>query len=124
MDLISFSCASPVASWAPSVNPATGGGYSQTEEHYQPKGFAGADFYSYDHGHIHGRILKWEALPKADMITLLAFMAAMHGGVHTFTFTDYDAATYTASRILNYQAFPFKNVTLDFYQVALELEVV
>ena len=123
MSLISFSCASPLASWSPTVNPAKGGGYSQNEEHYQPQAYAGADLYVYDHGHIHGRLLTWEALPKADMITLLAFINLMHGGVHTFTFTDYESTSYTGCRILNYQDFQFKNLTLELFQVALEIEV-
>jgi len=123
MSLITFACAAPVASWTPSVNPSYGGGYAQFEEHYQPQGFAGADFYCYDHGHNHGRVLEWAALPEADMVTLLAFLATMHGGVHTFTFTDYEATAYTVSRILNFQAFQFQNMTLTLYETSLELEV-
>jgi hypothetical protein len=118
---ISFSCAAPVASWSPSVNPAFGR-YAQTEEHFQPQDFAGADLYSYDHGHSHGRVLEWTALPAVDMVSLLAFMMAMHGGVHAFTFTDYDAATYTA-RILNSGKFPYRQTVAGFYEATLILEV-
>jgi hypothetical protein len=123
MALISFSCASPLASWSPSVNPRYGGGYAQNEEHFQPKGFAGANLYSYSHGHAHGRTLEWGMLPAADMATLLTFMGLMKGGRYPFSFTDYDAAVYTACRILNFQNFPFKNRTLTYYETMLELEV-
>lgn len=120
MSLITFTCASPSASWTPSRNPKYDG-YAQTEEHYQPLDFAGSDLYSYDHGHTHGRTLEWSALPAAEMTTLLAFVAAMHGGVHTFTFTDYDSTTYTA-RIIS-QALTYRSILNGFYAVTLEIEV-
>lgn len=122
--LISFSCSSPAASWAPSVNPRRGGGYAQGEEHYQTQDFAGNDFYSYDQGGPpNTRLLEWSLLPAADMATLLAFMAAMKGGRYKFSFTDYDSTVFTVCRILNFQAFPFTHRTLTHYEVSLEIEV-
>jgi hypothetical protein len=118
---ISFSCAAPVASWSPSVNPGLGR-YAQTEEHFQPQDFAGADLYSYDHGHSHGRVLEWTALPHGDMMSLLVFLSLIHG-VHAFTFTDYDGAVYTTCKLLNFQSIPFKNLTLSYFETVLEIEV-
>jgi hypothetical protein len=123
MSLITFTCAAPVASWTPSVNPKYGSGYAQEEKHFQPKGFAGSDFYSYDHGHTHGRILEWAMLPAADMTTLLTFLGLVHGGVHTFSFKDYDGTTFATSRILNFQNIQFQHRLLLYYEVSLELEV-
>ena len=122
MSLITFACAAPVASWSPSVNPRYGGGYEQGIDIFQPRGFAGSDFYSYDHGSNNIRTLYWAMLPAADMATLLTFLGLVKGTV-AFTFTDYDAMDYTASRILNFQSFPFEHVILTHYEVTLELEV-
>jgi hypothetical protein len=124
LGFISFSCAAPAASWSPSRNPKYGGGYARTKKRFQPKDFSdGGDLYSYCHGEKEGRVLEWEMLPDADMTTLLAFLAAMKGGRYSFTFMDYNSVVYTACRILNYEAFPFKNQTLLFYETILELEV-
>jgi hypothetical protein len=123
MALISFSCAAPTASWSPSVNPRYGGGYQRGKERFQPKGFAGADFYSYSHGELDTRILQWGALPAADMATLVTFLALMHGGVHTFAFTDYEATVYATCRVLNFENFPFKNILGSYYETVLEIEV-
>jgi len=122
MALISFTCAAPAASWSPSRNPKHGGGYEQGVEVYQPKGFAGADFYSYDHGSKRTRRLFWAMLPAADMATLLTFLGRVKGTV-VFTFTDYNSTAYPASRILNFQSFPYRHVTLTFFEVTIELEV-
>jgi hypothetical protein len=124
MALISFSCAAPVATWSPTVNPSYGGGYSRGKERFQPKAFAGSNLYSYNHGMtIDSRLLEWTALPAADMAALLTFLGLMHGGVHTFTFTDYEATAYTACRVINFASVPFKNLQRDYFQTTLELEV-
>ena len=124
MNLISFTCASPSASWTPSVNPRRGGGYAQAEEHFQPKNFAGSDLYSYDHGGPPpSRILELPMLPNADMATLLIFLAVMKGGFYKFVFTDYDSAVFTSCRVLNFQSFSYKAATLSRYSVTLEIEV-
>jgi hypothetical protein len=122
MALISFTCAAPVASWSPTVNPKRGG-YFQGEERYSPTGIVGAYFYSYNHGLVDSRILEWGALPAADMSTLLTFLALMHGGRHTFSFTDYDLTVFTACRVLNFSNLPYKYLTQTLYTVTLELEV-
>ncbi len=124
MGLISFTCANPVASWWPTVNPKYGGGYARSKERYQPKEFSdGGDIYSYSHGEKDGRTLEWGMLPDADMTTLLTFLAAMKGGRYTFTITDYDSFPLYGCRVLNYEAFPFTNRTLLFYEIILDLEV-
>jgi hypothetical protein len=123
MSLISFSCAAPVASWSPSRNPRQNGGYRSGKERFQPKGFCGSNFYVYDHGSVNIRVLEWAMLPQADMATLLTFLSAVHGGVHTFAFTDYDTTVYSTCRVLNFQEFPFKNATQTYYETMLELEV-
>jgi hypothetical protein len=120
--LVSFSCAAPVASWSPSVNPARDGGYLRGLEIFQPTGFCGADLYSYDHGSKDTRTLRWEALPAADMATLEAFLATIHG-FHPFTFTDYEATACAVSKILNFESFGYENLTLTLYRVTIQLEV-
>ncbi len=124
MGLISFTCANPVASWWPTVNPKYGGGYQRSKERYQPKEFSdGGDVYSYSHGEKDGRTLEWGILPDADMTTLLTFLAAMKGGRYTFTITDYDSFPLYGCRVLNYEAFPFKNRLSLYYEIILDLEV-
>ncbi len=124
MAIISFTCAAPVASWTPSVNPKYGGGYARSKKRFQPKDFSdGGDLYSYSRGDKEGRTLEWSMLPDADMTTLLTFLAAMKGGRYKFTITDYDSFPLYGCRVLNCEAFPFKNRTLLFYETILELEV-
>lgn len=124
MGHIFFTCANPVASWSPSVNPKYGGGYTRSKERYQPKELSdGGDVYSYSHGEKDGRTLEWEMLPDADMTTLLTFLAAMKGGRYTFTITDYDSFPLYGCRVLNYEAFSFKNRLSLYYEIILDLEV-
>ncbi len=120
--LISFSCAAPVASWSPSVNPRREGGYLQGTEIFQPTGFCGADLYSYDHGSVNTRTLEWSFLPAADMETLLTFLGLVKGQ-YTFAFTDYEATVYSACRVRNFEDFEYRHVTLDYFETSLEIEV-
>lgn len=123
--LITFSRSSaPITSWNPSVNPNEGGGYAQAKEWFQPKDYSdGGDLYSYSRGSAKSRILEWDALPAEDMDALLRFISIVKG-VYTFTFTDYEATSYSSSRVLNLSSFRFLYRTLWHYSVMLEIEVV
>lgn len=124
MALISFTCISPVASWAPSVNPKKWGGNIQDKERFQPKSYSDdGTLYSYSRGAVIGRTLEWGALPTADMNSLLVFMGLIHSGATKFTFHDYDAVDYPASRILSYEYVPIKNKSLLYYECTIELQV-
>lgn len=123
MALITFACTSPVASWAPTVNPKYGAGYRRSKTRHQPRDFSDAgDLYSYSRGTKTNRTLIWDTLPAADMTALLAFIDAMSGGVTTFVFTDYDATTYTA-RIMNTSEFKYAHYLRQHFALAVELEV-
>lgn len=122
--LISFICAAPVASWSPSINPKSEGGFKRSKERFQPKDFSdGGDLYSYSHGNKNERILEWAMLPETDMDSLLVFLKAVEGGRYTFSFTDYDTSVYMACRVLNFESFPFADSLLKFYETVIELEV-
>ncbi len=124
MALISFACAAPVASWSPSINPKSDGGYRRSKERFQPKDFSdGGDLYSYSHGEKDGRTLEWAMLPEVDMDSLLVFLATINGGRYTFNFTDYDTIIYTGCRVLNCDSFPFADSLLKYYETVLEIEV-
>lgn len=123
MSLIIFTCATPAATWEPTVNPMRGGRV-ESKEIFQPKDFCGSDLYSYSHGDRDGMTLEWGYMPAADMQTLLAFLTAMGGGRNTFTLTDYDSATYAGCRVLNCEAFPVQYALKDeFFKCTIELEV-
>jgi len=122
MSLITFSCTSPAATWAPTVNPQRGGRV-ESIENFQPKGFCGTALYSYNHGSQQGVSMEWGYMPAADMTNLLTFLDAMAGGRYPFTFTDYDASTHSA-RVLNYEAFPVKySMQKLYFKCVIDLEV-
>jgi len=125
MALITFArVAAPSGSWSPSKNPGFPEGYHRVAKRFQPKAISdGGDVYVYSHGSMNTRELVWNAMPDTDLANLITFVTAMAGGIYKFTFTDTDAASYTASRILSADNLVYRKVATNMNEVYLMIEV-
>lgn len=125
MGLITFArVAAPSGSWSPAKNPGFPEGYHRVTKRYQPKAISdGGDVYVYSHGSMNTRELVWNAMPDTDLANLITFVTAMAGGIYKFTFTDTDAASYTASRILSADNLVYRKVATNMNEVYLMIEV-
>ena len=122
MSLITFSCASPSASWSPTQNPVYGAGNSRSIRRHQPKGRCGADIYSYNKGASETQSLRWSKLPTADLTTLLTFFDTIGGAAVTFTYTDGSGSAHAATRLLN-DTLRHRHIASNYHEVSLDLEV-
>jgi hypothetical protein len=122
LSLLAFLSASPAASWYPTHNPNYGSSISPVVQRNQPIDMAGSNVYSYNKGRIAPISLRWENLPSADLVTLLAFFATLSGGAHTFTYADPYENRHTA-RLLNPDNLPHRYAQEARHSISLELEV-
>lgn len=124
MSLVTFSRVSaPVASFSPTRNPFYGG-YVRRKQWLAGVDLSdGGDPYSYAHGELEARVLRWSKMPLADLTNLLAFVATLSGGRYNFTFTDTNGTSYTNSRIMNDSSVEWVDVGAGRYDVTLEIEV-
>jgi hypothetical protein len=124
MALVTFSRVSaPVASFSPTTNPVYGG-YVRRKQWLAGADLSdGGDPYSYAHGELAARVLRWTKMKAADLTNLLAFVSAISGGRYAFTFTDTDGTSFTNSRIMNDGAIEWRDVGAGRYEVTLEIEV-
>jgi hypothetical protein len=121
MGLISFVCASPVASWTPTCNPVYGDGLARVTRCHQPRIFCGADLYSYNHGRSGSISLGWNRLPATDKDNLIAFFDAIYGQATKFVFTDRDAETYTAQLVGD--SLTWREVEPGYYNIQMDLDL-
>ncbi len=119
MPLLTLTCAAPVASFTPSVNPDYGDGYGRVEQYHQPARFCGGLVYSYSRGKKTKWILGWPLLPTADLTELTDFFEAIGQGT-SFTLTDVDGVTHTVKQIT--RTLTWEEAQVGFYEVSFELE--
>lgn len=121
MSLVTFSCASPAASWSPTRNPDYDPGYIRTKRYHQPIAYADDGTpYSYRHGESGERTLHWAKLPAADLTAGRAFFEAIGPG-KAHTFTDKDGTAYTAKQVEN--SLEWSEVAPGYYDVGVGLEI-
>lgn len=120
MQLITFVCASPAASWTPTHNPSYGSDDMAMLRRHQPVGRCGADVYSYNKGSYRSATLKWENMPTADLTALEAFFNAISGRRWTFTYTDWNGISYTAWKAG--EGLRSRYVSANRHEVTIDLE--
>jgi hypothetical protein len=122
MSLITFTCASPPASFTPSVNPIYAPGYIQTKRYHQPKRLSDdGSVYSYRKGESGVRTVGWPKLFALEMTSLIAFFDTIENHVNSFTFKDRDDATYTARQVAD--SLTWREVEPGYYDVSVDLEI-
>ena len=98
MQLITFTCASPAASWTPTHNPNYGSEDMAIVRLHQPTRRVGADIYSDNRGAYRSASLKFANMPTADLTALRTFFATIGPG-KAFTYTDWNGTAYAAKRV-------------------------
>jgi len=124
MSQITYTCASPPASFTPTVNPSYASGYIQNKRYHQPKRLADDGTpYSARKGESGARTIGWPdpLLPEADLLSLVAFFDTIHGPANTFTFKDMDDVTYTARLVGD--SLSWREVETGRYDVSHNLEI-
>jgi hypothetical protein len=122
MSLITFvRVAAPAASFEPTHNPDYTG-YINSKRRHQPRNLADTGaVYSYKKGTTGRRMLRWSALPTADLLALILFCDELVGAGYTFTFTEHDGTEQTAKVVS--KNVPHKYVGGGKHTVELEVEI-
>jgi len=111
----------PAGSFWPTHNPNYGDGYVRTTRRHQPKGFCGADVYSYNKGKSGDFFLGWNRMPAADLAALETYFNDIRGHVNKFVFTDRDGGVHTAKLIKD--SLTWREVEPGFYDVRVDLDL-
>lgn len=122
MSLVTFVCADPAASFAPSVNPDYDPGYIRTKRYHQPRRMMDDGMFdSARKGESGSRTVQWPKLPAADLTDFIAFFDTIGGPDNPFTFTDLDGAVYAARAVAD--SLTWREVAPGFYDTAVDLEI-